>query len=493
MSEAITKARAYEAVHAEQIPSHLRPGFHLSSYVGWMNDPNGFSVYGDRYHLFYQYNPYDTVWGPMHWGHARSKDLLHWEFLPAALAPDIPADKDGCFSGSAAQLPDGRQLLMYTGVSRAPGEEERNLQTQCVAVGDGVNYEKYAFNPVLDQKDLPQGASPWDFRDPKLWLEPDGTFRCVAGACLERGGCGVLRFRSTDGFHWEKDGILEENHRGYGIMWECPDYFTLNGRQVLLISAIAVENLEAPEGVLPSGNQVLCLMGQEDVQGRFCQERMQAVDCGLDFYAPQTLLAPDGRRIMIAWMQDWNGLAHRPAQSLGWFGQMTLPRELSVRDDQLIQVPIRELETLRGEPAFREQLRLSGARRLETAGDGMLDLIIQTSPVQGGGAFSLELDWGDALQVSVEFDPISSQLSLERSGCALSKDAPRSRRCRVRERKGALELRAILDRFSLELFVNGGEQVLSCVVYPPDQKPEITLRAAHVLDVYTECWPLLPR
>ena len=108
--------------------------------------------------MFYQYYPYESKWGPMHWGHAVSNDLLHWEYLPAALAPDETYDRDGCFSGSAVELPDGRQLLMYTGVVKEHQKHDiyREVQTQCIAVGDGIDYEKYTQNPVLDEKDLPE-------------------------------------------------------------------------------------------------------------------------------------------------------------------------------------------------------------------------------------------------------------------------------------------------------------------------------------------------
>ena len=106
------------------IAKEERPAFHLSARTGWMNDPNGFSYYDGKYHMFYQYHPYDCHWGPMHWGHAVSSDLLHWEYFPAALAPDEVYDKDGCFSGSAVTLDDGRQLLMYTGVIKEHKKKE---------------------------------------------------------------------------------------------------------------------------------------------------------------------------------------------------------------------------------------------------------------------------------------------------------------------------------------------------------------------------------
>ena len=118
MSEMLEKARKYEDEQGKQIKAEDRPAFHVSPYVGWMNDPNGFSYYQGEYHLFYQYYPYDTHWNSMHWGHVVSKDLLHWKHLPAALAPDEDYDKIGCFSGSAIELEDGRQLLLYTAVDQ---------------------------------------------------------------------------------------------------------------------------------------------------------------------------------------------------------------------------------------------------------------------------------------------------------------------------------------------------------------------------------------
>ena len=142
-SETLREARKYEEMTQAQITREERPAFHLSPRVGWMNDPNGFSYYQGMYHMFYQYHPYSAYWGPMHWGHAVSRDLLHWEYLPAALAPDMPYDKDGCFSGSAVTLPDGSQMLLYTGVIHEPQPDGsfREIQTQCIAIGDGRDYE----------------------------------------------------------------------------------------------------------------------------------------------------------------------------------------------------------------------------------------------------------------------------------------------------------------------------------------------------------------
>ena len=196
-SPLLQKARDFEQEQSAQISPASRPLFHLTPQVGWMNDPNGFCFYQGQYHLFFQYHPYSTQWGPMHWGHAVSDDLVHWQPRPCALAPDTPADADGCFSGSAVPLPDGRLLLVYTGVTDMQNPEDYH-QNQCIAIGDGINFEKHPGNPVIQADLLPDAFSRQDFRDPKIWREPDGTYRVVAGN-RHQTQCGtIVLFRSDN-------------------------------------------------------------------------------------------------------------------------------------------------------------------------------------------------------------------------------------------------------------------------------------------------------
>ena len=267
-------ARAYEKEGCAEIPSEARPRFHMTPCVGWTNDPNGFSFYKNQYHLFYQYNPYKTVWDSMHWGHVVSDDLLNWKYLPCALAPDEPYDSFGVFSGSAIELPDGKQLLMYTGVLKEGGDHGKDVQTQCIAVGDGLDYHKYEGNPVLDASDLPEGMSRNDFRDPKIWQEADGTYRCVVGTRVPDKEGAILLFSSPDGFQWKYESILIRNDGRFGMMWECPDFFELDGKHVLLCS---------PQDMLPegfeyhNGNGTLCLIGQMDAERKhFTYEHNQS-------------------------------------------------------------------------------------------------------------------------------------------------------------------------------------------------------------------------
>lgn len=171
-SQTLRDARRYEEAMAQNITDQERPEFHLSPRVGWMNDPNGFSYYKDKFHLYYQYYPYDSQWGPMHWGHVVSDDLLHWEYLPSAIAPDMPYDYVGCFSGSAIELPDGKQLFMYTGVRKEaqPDGGVRDIQTQCLATGDGMDYEKDPRNPILTAFSLTLSTIAFDYSTSE-WFE----------------------------------------------------------------------------------------------------------------------------------------------------------------------------------------------------------------------------------------------------------------------------------------------------------------------------------
>lgn len=466
-SQTLREARKYEEASEKMISRKFRPGFHLSVRIGWMNDPNGFSVYKGKYHLFYQYHPYSSSTGPMHWGHAVSTDLLHWEYLPATLAPDEFYDRDGCFSGSAVTLGDGRHLLMYTGVLR---ERQRDggmceIQTQCLAVGDGVDYEKYEGNPVLDEKDLPEGSSRFDFRDPKIYKREDGSYDCVVGNRGADGSGQILLYTSPDGFRWNFKKVLTANHNRFGSMWECPDFFRLDGKWVLLTS---------PQDMLPqgfeyhNGNGTLCLIGDYDQEtDTFTEEHNQSIDYGIDFYAPQTVETSDGRRVMIGWMQNWDACGIRAPQEL-WFGQMSLPRELSIKNGRLYQRPIRELETIRKNKTEYKEILVSGEVCLKGIQGRKIDMELN---IRSGSKdklyqkFAVRFAQNEQYRTSISFRPHESVLKIDRKFSGSRRAIIHQRRSLVRSKGGQLKLRIILDSFSAEIFVNDGEQALSVTMY----------------------------
>ncbi len=478
ISSQLQKARDFEAQYGPHIPVGERPAFHATPTIGWMNDPNGFSIYKGEYHLFYQYHPYSNEWGPMHWGHLKTRDFIKWERLPAAIAPDECYDASGCFSGSAIEMPDGRQLLMYTGVQRSRNAEGfiQDVQTQCVAIGDGLNYEKLDCNPVLDKKNLPEGGSAVDFRDPKIWRENDGAYYAVVGNRTEDGSGAILLFRSADAAAWEFVRTLDRCCNQYGKMWECPDFFPLDGRQVLFTSPQEMR----PVGLeFHAGNGTLCLIGDYEPNGKgFTRQYVQAIDYGLDFYAPQTLLTPDGRRIMIAWMQNWDTVGAKP-HHCRWFGQMTLPRELSVRDGRLIQNPVRELETYRRNRMLLHSIPVSGEVNLPGIQGRTLDMTVTVHPIGNESYrwFRIRVAKDGEHETIIRYRPDQGTVKIDRTRSGINQDIVHTRSFLVRYQGGEIKLRLILDRFSVELFVNDGEQAASTVIYTRQEADAISFEA----------------
>ena len=469
-------ARAYEQAEGGKIPRESRPVFHLTPLTGWMNDPNGFCYYHGQYHLFYQYNPYDTEWDAMHWGHAVSHDLLHWTYLPAALAPDAPYDSFGCFSGSAAELPDGRHLLMYTGVRQEGGDKSREFQTQCIAVGDGTDYQKYEKNPVLDSNALPEGLSPYDFRDPKIWRTENGAYRCVVGARREDKRGVLLQYESRDGFEWRYIGVLAENDGRFGLMWECPDFFPLDGKHVLFVS---------PQDMLPedfeyhNGNGTVCLTGRMDGD-RFIEEHNQAIDYGIDFYAPQTILTPDGRRVMIGWMQNWDTCKTTGYEERPWFGQMSLPRELFLRNGRLYQQPVRELAQYRSRKVEYRDVLLDGEKILEGIEGRVVELDIHlrcADPDTPYQKFIMKFAQNEKYHSVLSYRPYESWLQIDRKFSGSRRAYIHQRRCLVSDQQGEIRLHVILDRFSMEVFINDGEQVMTATILTGSDARKISFEA----------------
>ncbi len=469
MQQKLEAARAYEKMHQEEISGEERPAFHLTPPVGWMNDPNGFSLYGGEYHLFYQYHPYSTNWGPMHWGHAVSRDLLHWDMRPAALAPDEWYDHAGCFSGSAIDLPDGRMLLIYTGVRRETKEDgtEGDVQTQCLAFGDGTDFTKYDHNPVLTEADLPEGASRVDFRDPKVWRGSDGIYRLVAGSRPADGSGQILLYTSEDAVHWQYKKVLASNRNRIGKMWECPDFFVLDGKAVLLTSP---QDMEAVGLTYRSGNGSIALIGTYDeATDTFIEERDQPVDYGIDFYAHQSVLTPDGRRIMIGWMQNWDTLGVR-GEDQKWYGQMSIPREIYVKDGRLIQKPLRELGECRRQSASYEGTVNDEVLQIEGINGRIMDLeleIASCDPNEIYQSFEMRFGEDETHYSSLSFRPGEQILKIDRTYSGVRRSVMNSSECYAGQKDGTISLRILMDRFSVEVFADDGVHVMTMAYFTP--------------------------
>jgi beta-fructofuranosidase len=418
-----------------------RPIYHFLPPDNWMNDPNGPIFYQGRYHLMYQYAP-DVAngWGAKHWGHAVSDDLVHWEHLPIALSPDQTAgDQDGCYTGSAVLDDDGTPTILYTGV---------HPQVQCIARSrDGMQtWDKPACNPVIAEP--PAGIDPKNFRDPCLWREDDGWYM-VIGSGIEGVGGRALLYRSRDLMDWEYlhplcEGVAAET----GDMWECPDFFALGDRHVLLISAL--------------GEQLYFIGHYDDATHHFEPESDGRIGGGVCYYAAKSFVDGDGRRILWGWLRERRD---REAQiAAGWSGVMSLPQALTMLPGGRLGIePASEIEALRGQALVDDAAPdLSGIHgdaleieiEVEVAGDAVVELGVRCTP-----------DGGE--ETTVRYDGATQMIELDmtRSSVGTGLELEVNSRPLALAMGEALRLRVFVDRSAIEVYANGRECVVGRV-YP---------------------------
>ncbi len=337
---------ASENLQSKLAADPLRPQFHLLPAKNWMNDPNGPIYWKGLYHIFFQYNPNAAVWGDMHWAHAISDDMIHWRHLPVALAP-TPAwdDADGCFTGSAVD-DHGTATILYTGVKSVAPERatlrdghSNFREVQCLATSADphlLTWTKWK-QPVIEPPADPQLAG---FRDPFLFRHGGDWILGIGSGHFKKGGC-VLLYRSRDLRAWEPLHELASrpwtekestNPVDSGEMWECPDFFRLGKKHVLLYS---------------TAGKVIWESGELDPQElKFHSERQGILDHGA-YYAQKTQLDARGNRILWGWIPE-----KRPDSELiaaGWAGCMSLPRVLSLSPEGDLQMNVAdEARSLRG-------------------------------------------------------------------------------------------------------------------------------------------------
>ncbi|CAH2243062.1 sucrose-6-phosphate hydrolase-like [Pararge aegeria] len=421
----------------KEVNPRFRPLYHVAPPVGWMNDPNGFSFHNGEFHLFYQFYPYDSVWGPMHWGHVSSPDLVHWKQLPTALLPE----KEQCFSGSAISQENGL-TLMYTGRVAIDVEPYFN-ETQYLAFSDdGINFYKYDGNPVLSR--APNGSP--DFRDPKIWMYEDYYYVVIGSQTTDKRGR-VLLYKSSDMKSWNFLSVLGESNGDMGYMWECPDFFELDGKFVLLMS---------PQGLEPQGDryknthQTGYIIGNFNYDtNEFEQEvAFQEIDFGHDFYAATTTEV-NGKRYLIGWFSMWD--EPHPEDVDGWAGMATLVRELRIVGSRITMQPVEEIVTLRNQIVLDSDIEPNQILVFGKA----VELIIN-SDINQKVDLLLEGRKGGS-KAWLRWDPETRKVTIDRG----SGD--------IRQVEwypnGSIHWQIFLDTSSLELFCGEGEVVFSSRVY----------------------------
>ncbi len=450
----------------------LRPHYHFLPPANWMNDPNGLIAWNGQYHLFYQHNPLAAHWGAIHWGHAATPDLLHWEHYPIALAPTPGTpDADGCWSGCAVNN-DGVPTLIYTGKS---GDQE----TTCLATGDDAlrTWHKYPGNPIIAGP--PARLDAVGFRDHRVWREGDEWYQIIGSGIRGVGGAALL-YTSRDLVHWEYQHPLCVGDGTTGEMWECPDFFPLGDKHVLIVSTLPARS-------------VLAFVGdfRDNV---FRPERMTPLDGGDCFYAPQTLLDNRGHRILLGWLQETRTAEQQDAA--GWSGALSLPRELSLGNDGALHVaPMPELASLRS-AHHHSQHRLPSdiPQPITHPAHVQCEMRIEFAPPIVG-ARGLALSLGEGAGRSIIYDAVRGAVALRHTAAHDSAGIRPEEVPLAHSPDEPLCFHVFLDRSVIEVFIAERVSVTSRIYPTANQALSIKLLAEgsgeNPGDVAVELWQML--
>jgi beta-fructofuranosidase len=437
--------------YTEPVACEYRPSWHISPPQGLLNDPNGFIYHQGQYHLFYQWYPYACEHKDKHWAHLTSKDLLTWDWQPVALTPSDWFDSHGVFSGHALSQGD-ELMLFYTGNVRIDEQRDRHT-TQCLATStDGVNFTKHG--PVVPE--LPPHVTP-HCRDPKV-IRHNDRWLMLLGAQREDETGRLAIYQSEDLKNWTFLALCGDELGDFGYMWECPDFFTLNEQDFIVIGPQGIQS-PSKHHTIPHHNGIV--KAKLDEEGKAELFDFQHLDHGFDFYAPQSLITPDGRRVMNAWMGLPDEVDH-PSCDNGWIHQLTTFRELSYVDGKLLQTPLKELEQLRKESVALPE------------GETCYDLTSK--------AFELNvtMEWGSTLRLhqseqgacEIRLDKATKTLFLDRSK-TLIREGDTVRELALPE-SDSVQLQILSDTSSLEVFINNGEAVMTARIFTEEDATKLS-------------------
>lgn len=470
-------SKILEAEYAE--PHRLQ--FHFSPQHGWMNDPNGLVYYDGNYHLFYQYYPDSTVWGPMHWGHATSTDLVHWQHQPIALYPD---SLGYIFSGSAVIDTDNTSgfargsektmvaIFTYHDIKKErAGRLDRESQAIAFSNDQGKTWTKYAGNPVIRSK------GDRDFRDPKvLWHEE--TKHWILPLAV---GDHLEIFSSPNLKEWVKESEFGKNEGAHGGTWECPDLFPLrtpDGKTKWVL----IQNID--RGAISGGSGTQYFIGAFDGKNFTNDNKPDSIlwlDYGPDNYAGVTWFgAPNNRRIFIGWMSNWDDYATKVPTST-WRSAMTVPRELKLLSTpsglRLGQQPVEELKVLNQNKTEVVAQNITDSLVISTQGiqkEITLEFDLHKSSAQSFG-FVIANDLHE--KVIVGFDKKNNEFFIDRTASGNTSFSKKFAKKHVAPyvSGNTLKIQALIDNSSIEVFLDDGKLAMTEIFFPTKDFSKISL------------------
>ncbi|OIJ21563.1 glycoside hydrolase [Anaerobacillus alkalidiazotrophicus] len=453
--------------------------YHFSPEEKWMNDPNGMVYFNDEYHLFYQYHPHGTTWGPMHWGHAVSCDLIHWEELPIALYPD---EHGVIFSGSAVVdwnnssgfFDEGPGLVaIYTSTDNYP-DSDRSRQRQSLAYSNdnGRTWVTYEGNPVLSDVNIT------DYRDPKVfWHSETNKWVMVLAT-----GQSVTIYTSKNLKDWEFASEFGNTAGSHDGVWECPDLFKLpvdgdenNPKWVMLLSI-------GDNPQLKEGSRTQYFIGDFDGTTFIndnSDETVLWLDHGRDNYAGVSWSdVQDGRRIYIGWMSNWRYANQVPTE--GWRSSMTLPRELSLTSSEegvrIAQKPVVEIDSIRKGMEVYKDLAIEENNFSCNISD-LTEVSVEFEK-QNATSFGLFIENSEGEKTVVTYDVEREMLLVDRTNSgdnSFSESFAAVQEAPLRMKNSRLKLQIFIDTSSIEVFANEGEVAVTSLIFPSKVSEHLTL------------------
>ncbi|GAA4442498.1 glycoside hydrolase family 32 protein [Pontibacter saemangeumensis] len=480
-----------------------RPQFHFTPPSGWMNDPNGMVYHNGEYHLFYQHNPDSTVWGPMHWGHAVSKDMVSWEHLPIALYPDSLGT---IFSGSAVvdvkntsglgTANNPAMVAIYT-YHDAEGEKagRDDFQTQGIAfsLDNGRSWKKYEANPVLKNPGIR------DFRDPKVMWYEAGQKWIMTLAVKDH----ISFYSSPNLLDWKLESDFGANVGAHGGVWECPDLFKLKVAGTEEEKWVLIVNINpgAPNG--GSGTQYF--LGSFDGNKFVMDPQFEAslntkpaiattvngqegiwLDYGRDEYAGVTwenVPEQDGRRLFMGWMSNWAYANVVPTEK--WRSAMTVARTLELVNTpaglRVASMPVKELQHIYGATHDLEGQDVTGALAISEGAPfstPTFDLQLELERLSTGGQFAVELSNAKGQKVLVGYDAARGQYYIDRRNAgsnSFSDDFAGIHYAPRLASDASFPVRLLVDVASVEFFADGGKTVMTDIFFPDEPFTNVRL------------------
>ena len=424
----ILRANKFISENEGGVNGKYRLKYHMTPPVGWMNDPNGLIYFGGKYHLYYQFNPYGAQPGTMYWGRFSSEDLISYEECGVAIAPD--GEYSSVFSGGATEC-GGKINALYTLHTEKDGKQSEEVYGAVSADGGAFG----AGAKIFDNEELPENISRTDFRDP-CPVEIGGKYFVFVGGKDVKKNAGVIIVLSGDNLDKLNYAFCIGPFYELGDMGECPSYFQVGGKDVLLCSGCRV-----PErgNDFKNENSSVFVVGNIDFgRGSMSVDFIKEIDKGDAFYAPQFIRGAE-KPIMIGWLENWGKPYVTQVLGHGWAGVFSVPRELSYADGDIFQKPVESLEKYCA----------------DADGGEIGDCAEITFTFDGGGELEL---CGENGGVTVGFDGgvyLDTRNANNMNGCVR----------RTNGVYGSCGVRVLRDVSGIEVFVDGGREVISSRIF----------------------------